>query len=78
MLRSGCVRSVGGTAGYRPAAAADPEACPVVLMPHADRAGAGPVSAWRADLPGRGGRTCYTHLHELFGHKHQAEVPLPI
>ena len=52
-LRAGAVRSVGGTAGYRPAAAADDDARPVVLLPDADHAGAAAVTRLLADLPGR-------------------------
>jgi len=54
-LRSGCVRSVGGTAGFRPAACADPSARPVVLMPDADHAGIAAVTRllMPGALPGR-------------------------
>ena len=49
-LRAGCVRSVGGTAGYRPAAAADPADRPVVLLPDAEHTGVAAVT--RLLLPG--------------------------
>ena len=50
----GVVRAVGGTAGYRPEAATDPELRPVVLVPDADHAGAAAVTRLlTADLDGR-------------------------
>ena len=54
-LRAGCVRSVGGTAGYRPSAAVDPADRPVVLMPDADHAGVAAVTRLLVPsaLPGR-------------------------
>ena len=49
----GAVRAVGGTAGYREAAATDPERRPVVLVPDANHAGARAVVRLLAGLPGR-------------------------
>ena len=52
-LTAGVVRAVGGTAGYRPTAAADRAARPVVLVPDADHAGTAAVTQLLAGLPGR-------------------------
>ena len=52
-LTAGVVRAVGGTAGYRPTAAADRAARPVVLVPDADHAGTAAVTRLLAGLPGR-------------------------
>ena len=54
-LRAGCVRSVGGAAGYRPTVAVDPADRPVVLMPDADHAGVAAVTRLLVPgaLPGR-------------------------
>ena len=52
-LTAGVVRAVGGTAGYRPSAAADRAARPVVLVPDADHAGTAAVTQLLAGLPGR-------------------------
>ena len=49
----GAVRAVGGTAGYREAAATDGEQRPVVVVPDADHAGARAVVRLLAGLPGR-------------------------
>lgn len=51
----GVVRAVLGTAGYRPAAAADPDARPVVLAPDAAHAGVAAVTRLLLPdaLPGR-------------------------
>ena len=57
-LTAGVVRAVGGTAGYRPTAAADRAARAVVLVPDADHAGTAAVTRLLAGLPGRfGART---------------------
>lgn len=54
-LRAGCVRSVGGTAGYRATAAADMAARPVVLAPDAEHSGVAAVTRLLLPdaLPGR-------------------------
>ena len=49
-LRAGCIRSVGGTAGYRRGAGADLAGRPVMLVPDADHAGVAAVT--RLLLPG--------------------------
>ena len=56
-LTAGVVRAVGGTAGYRPSAAADHAARPVVVVPDADHAGTAAVTQLLAGLPGRSVRT---------------------
>lgn len=52
-LTAGVVRAVDGTAGYRPTAAADRAARPVVVVPDADHAGTAAVTRLLTSLPGR-------------------------
>ena len=52
-LRAGCVRSVGGTSGYRREAAADPAKRPVALVPDTGKSGEAAITGLLTDLPGR-------------------------
>ena len=52
-LRAGCVRSVGGTSGFRPEAAADPARRSVALVPDTEKSGEAAITGLLTDLPER-------------------------
>lgn len=52
-LRAGCVRSVGGTSGFRREAAADPAKRPVALVPDTGKSGEAAITSLLTDLPKR-------------------------
>ena len=61
----GCVRSVGGTAGFRLEAATDPERRPLVIVADSDAAGARAASRLRTELLMTNERSCAIHyLHD--------------
>ena len=52
-LRAGCVRSVGGTSGFRREAVADPAVRPVALVPDTGKSGEAAITGLLTDLPER-------------------------